>query len=102
MSDLRIGVGYDVHSFAEGRPLVRSLRDYPLLAPIDVPTLTVSFVPSRAAPARLGGTALGDVATRAALAAVANAVAGAIGAPVRCLPLSPPVVLDAIAAKGGG
>jgi putative selenate reductase molybdopterin-binding subunit len=94
---LAAGLGFD----AEGRPLVRSLRDYPLLAPIDVPPLAVVFVPSGAA-ARLGDAALADVATRAALAAIANAVAQATGAPVRRLPLSPPVVLDALDAGWRG
>jgi putative selenate reductase molybdopterin-binding subunit len=92
---LAAGLPFD----GEGRPLVRSLRDYPLVAPIDVPPLMVSLVPSGAAPARLGGAALADVSTRAALAAIANAVAQATGAPVRCLPLSPPVVLDALETK---
>jgi CO/xanthine dehydrogenase Mo-binding subunit len=78
---------------------VRSLRDYPLIAPIDVPPLVVSFVPSGAAHSRFGGAALGDVSTRAALAAIANAVARATGVPVQCLPLSPPVVLDALETK---
>jgi putative selenate reductase molybdopterin-binding subunit len=95
---LAAGLGFD----AEGRPLVRSLRDYPLLAPIDVPPLAVSFLPSAAAPARLGDAALADVATRAALTAIANAVAQATGAPVRRLPLSPPVVLDALETKARG
>jgi CO/xanthine dehydrogenase Mo-binding subunit len=92
---LAAGLAFD----GEGRPLVRSLRDYPLLAPIDVPPLAVSFVPAGAAYSRLAGAALGDVSTRAALAAIANAVTHATGVPARCLPLSPLVVLDALQTK---
>ncbi len=95
---LAAGLAFD----PDGWPLVSSLRDYPLLAPSDVPPLAVCFVPSGATPARLGGAALGDVATRAALAAIANAVARATGAPVRRLPLSPPVVLDALETNARG
>jgi len=90
---LAAGLEFD----AQGRSVVCSLRDYPLLAPIDVPPLTVAFFPSGAAPTRLGDAALADVATRAALAALANAVAHATGTLVRRLPLSPPVLLGALA-----
>ncbi len=82
----------------EGRPLVRTLREYPLVAPSDVPPLLVAFLSSAATPAPLGGATLTDVAARAALAALANAVADATGlAPTR-LPLSPPTVLAILAA----
>jgi CO/xanthine dehydrogenase Mo-binding subunit len=82
----------------EGRPLVRSLRRWPLVTALDVPPLSVTFVPAGDPLSRFGAAALGEAAARAALAAIANAVAQATGARVRDLPLSPGRVLDAVAA----
>jgi putative selenate reductase molybdopterin-binding subunit len=81
---------------AAGRPLVRSFRLWPLVTAHDVPPLSVRFVPSRNAALRFGAAALGEAAGRAALAAIASAVARATGGAVRELPLSPPRVLEAL------
>ncbi len=89
-------------SDGEGRPVVRALRDYPLVLPIDVPPLRVSFLPTGSSPARLGDAALADVALRAALAAIANAVSAAAGSPARRLPLSPPAVLELLGPAAAG
>ncbi|HEX9189066.1 MAG TPA: molybdopterin cofactor-binding domain-containing protein [Vicinamibacteria bacterium] len=86
---------------AEGRPLVRSLRRWPLVAAIDVPPLSVVFVPSGDPLSRFGAGALSEAAGRAAVAAIAHAVAEAAGAPVRTLPLAPPRVLEALAGRTG-
>jgi putative selenate reductase molybdopterin-binding subunit len=90
------GLGFD----NEGRPFVRSMRRWPLVAAVDVPPLSVTFLPSGDPLSRFGAAALGDAAARAALAAIANAVARATGGCVRELPLSPGRVLDAVAAGG--
>jgi len=81
---------------AEGRPLVRSLRRWPLVASGDVPPLAVTFLPVDDPLSRFAATTLGEAAGRAALAALVHAVAQATGTPVRRLPLSPPRVLDAL------
>jgi putative selenate reductase molybdopterin-binding subunit len=92
---LAAGLPFD----AAGRPLLRDVRSYPLLAAPDVPPLAVTFAPSGEADALGGGAALADAAGRAALAAIVNAVARATGGRPRELPLSPPRVLDATAAR---
>ncbi len=84
----------------EGRPLVRSMRRWPLVAAADVPPLSVTFLPAGDPLSRFGAAALGDAASRAALAAIANAVARATGGCVRELPLSPGRVLEAVATGG--
>jgi len=86
------GLGFD----DEGRPLVRSLRRWPLVTAADVPPLSVVFLPAGEPLSRFGATALGEAAARAALAAIANAVAQATGSRVRDLPLSPARVLEAV------
>ena len=85
---------------AEGRPRVRSLRRWPLVAAIDVPPLSVAFLPGGEPSSRFGAAALGEAAAQAALAAIVNAVAQAAGARVRELPLAPARVLDAVVAGG--
>jgi putative selenate reductase molybdopterin-binding subunit len=90
------GLGFD----DDGRPLVRSMRRWPMVAAVDVPPLSVTFLPAGDPLSRFGAAALGDAASRAALAAIANAVARATGGCVRALPLSPGRVLDAVASGG--
>jgi putative selenate reductase molybdopterin-binding subunit len=91
------GLGFD----DQGRPLVRSMRLWPLVAAVDVPPLSVAFVPGGDPLSRFGAGALGDAAGRAALAAIVNAVARAAGGHLRELPLSPGCLLEALAATGG-
>jgi putative selenate reductase molybdopterin-binding subunit len=83
---------------AEGRPRVRSLRRWPLITAIDVPSLSVTFVPGAETLSRFGAGALGEAGARAGLAAIVNAVSQAAGARLYELPLSPARVLDAVAA----
>jgi len=94
---LAAGLGFD----ERGVPLVRSFRVWPLIGALDVPAIAVSFVSAGDAPTPFGVSGLGDVAGRATLAAVANAVANAIGGRVRSLPLSPQAVLDADCGQAG-
>ena len=84
---------------AEGRPRVRSLRQWPLVAALDVPSLSVTFLPGGEPLSRFGAAALGEAAARAALAAIVNAVSQAVGTRLRELPLSPVRVLDAVVAR---
>ena len=81
---------------SEGRPLVRSLRRWPLVAAQDVPPLSVTFIPSGDPLSGFGAGALGEAAARAALAAIANAASRAAGVPLRELPLGPGAVLRAL------
>jgi putative selenate reductase molybdopterin-binding subunit len=84
----------------EGRPRVRSLRGWPLVAATDLPSLSVTFVPGGEPQARFGAAALGEAAGQAALAAIVNAVSQALGTRLRELPLSPPRVLAATSPHG--
>jgi putative selenate reductase molybdopterin-binding subunit len=83
----------------EGRPLLRSLRRWPLLTALDVPPLSVTFLPGGEPLSRFGAGALAEAAARAALAAIVNAVSQAAGRSLRELPLSPPRVLAAVTAR---
>jgi putative selenate reductase molybdopterin-binding subunit len=87
---LAAGVTFD----PAGVPRPRPLRSWPLVAATDIPPLGVTFVPAGDASTRFGAVALGETAGRAALAAIACAVARATGGRVRSLPLDPVVVLD--------
>jgi CO/xanthine dehydrogenase Mo-binding subunit len=57
----------------------------------------VIFVPAGEPPTRFGAVAVGEAAGRAALAAIAEAVADATQRPVRSLPLDPGTVLGSSA-----
>jgi len=86
------GLGFD----AEGRPLVRSLRRWPLVAALDVPPLSVAFFPAGDPLSRFGAGSLGDTAGRAALAAIVNATSRAAAVRLRELPLGPATLLSAL------
>ena len=79
---------------------MRSFRDWPLVAAADVPPLAVSFVPAGDGSPAPDAAALADVAGRAALAAIAIAVARATGTRPGSLPLTPAAVLEAGRAAG--
>jgi len=87
---LAAGVKFD----SAGVPRPRPLRSWPLVSATDVPPLSVTFLPVSEGSTRFGAVAVGEVAGRAALAAIASAVARATGGRVRSLPLEPGVVLD--------
>lgn len=84
------GVPFD----ADGRPAVGPLRTWPLLAAGDAPAMSVRFLAHAEPATRFGAVAVGEAAGRAALVAIAAAVAGATGVRVRTLPLSPGTILD--------
>jgi putative selenate reductase molybdopterin-binding subunit len=68
----------------------------PLAAASDVPPLAVTFVPGGDPLSRFGTAAHAEAAARAALAALANAIARASATRPRSLPLDPARLLEAI------
>ena len=93
---LATGVEFD----GAGRPREASLRRTPCVAAIDAPPLAVTFVPAGNPLSRFAATTHGEAAARAALAALANAIARAIAARPGALPLSPARVLAAFLKLG--
>ena len=79
------------------RPLPQGLRRVPAIAAADAPPLSVSFVPVGNPLSRFAAAAHGEAASRAALAAIANAIARATSTRPRTLPFSPARVLEALA-----
>jgi putative selenate reductase molybdopterin-binding subunit len=86
---LAAGLAFD----ADGVPLAPSLLSWPLVAAGDLPPMKVVFVPTGEPSTRFGTVAIGEAAGRAAVAAIAGAIADATGATVRSLPLDPSTVL---------
>jgi len=84
----------------DGRPLFRSLRDSPLPTAADAPEVRTLFVPADGPPTPFGARPLGEVAATGPVLAIANAVANAIGARLRELPLLPERVREAAAEAG--
>jgi putative selenate reductase molybdopterin-binding subunit len=76
--------------------LEQALVSQGAVAACDVPPLTVSFVPGGDPLSRFGTAAHAEAASRAALAALANAIARAISARPRVLPLDPARLLATI------
>ncbi len=72
-------------------------RRFPFVAACDVPPLAVSFVPGSDPLSRFGSAAHAEAVSRAALAAIANAIARASAVRPRVLPLDPARLLAAIA-----
>jgi xanthine dehydrogenase molybdenum-binding subunit len=87
---LAAGVSFDDN----GVPVTPSLRGWPLVAATDVAPASVSFLASGEPSTRFGAVAVGEAARRAAVTAVAAAIARATGGRVRSLPLDPGAVLD--------
>jgi CO/xanthine dehydrogenase Mo-binding subunit len=80
------------------RPLPQGLRRIPAIPASDVPPISVSFVPTGNPLSRFAAAAHGEAAARAALAAIANAIARATSVRLRTLPLSPARLLEALPA----
>jgi putative selenate reductase molybdopterin-binding subunit len=83
-------VPFDAH----GAPITPSLRGWPLVAAGDVPPVSVTFLANGEPSTRFGAVAVGEAAGRAAIVAIASAIAHATGGTVRSLPLDPGAVLD--------
>lgn len=82
---------------ADGRAVLRSLRDYRIATAADAPEMRTLFVPLGAPATPFGARPLGEVAATGPALAIANAVAHAIGARVNELPLDPERVRKAAA-----
>lgn len=86
------GLAFD----AEGRPAAGAAQSLPLVRANDLPVLSVTFVPPAGAARPPDDDSLAETAGRAALAAIANAVARALGVRVHELPITPARVLAAL------
>jgi putative selenate reductase molybdopterin-binding subunit len=87
---LAAGVPFD----DSGVPVTPSLRGWPLVAATDVAPASVSFLANGEPSTRFGAVAVGEAARRAAVTAIAAAIAQTTGGKVRSLPLDPGAVLD--------
>jgi CO/xanthine dehydrogenase Mo-binding subunit len=79
-----------------GRILNTSLESYLIPTAFDTPNIQLDVVELSDPEAPLGAKGVGEPPTRIAPAAIANAVADAIGAPITQLPVTPERVLEAI------
>jgi xanthine dehydrogenase YagR molybdenum-binding subunit len=86
----------------QGRMLNGDMLQYKIAGLEDMPEMTAIMFPVANGKNNVGAAGLGEPPAVAGAAAIANAVANAIGAPVRRLPIMPDVVLTALAARNGG
>jgi xanthine dehydrogenase YagR molybdenum-binding subunit len=77
-----------------------TMDDYKMVGPMDTPEIYVSFVEVANGITNTGVLGLGEAAHVASAAAIACAVADAIGAPIRDLPMTPDRVLAALDSAG--
>lgn len=87
--------------FEEGRPVTTSYLDYKVPRFDDLPDIEVVTVDSIDAIGPFGAKAAGEPSINATVAAIANAVANAIGVRMRELPMTPERILAAIKARDG-
>jgi CO/xanthine dehydrogenase Mo-binding subunit len=78
-----------------------SLADMKLPAAVDVPAPRIVLLPPRPGPGAFGAKGAGEMVNIVVAPAVANAVADAVGARVRELPITAERVLDALRPGGG-
>ena len=83
----------------EGRVINPNLEDYKMLGPEELPEIEAVIVEPITPMNNIGGKGLGEPPTVPTAAAVANAVAHALGVRIYELPLSPDRVLDALEAR---
>ena len=85
----------------DGQPLTANFMDYLMPGACEIPEFAVAHLETPAPDLRGGFKGVGEGGTLAPGAALANAVADALGVEVNALPISPQVVVRAIAAAGG-
>jgi CO/xanthine dehydrogenase Mo-binding subunit len=93
------GMGYAVMEdflLQEGRPLTPSLSEYLIPTAVDFPPTHVIILESGSGVGPFGAKGIGEPSLTPAPAAVANAVADAIGVRIHELPLTPERVLAAL------
>jgi xanthine dehydrogenase YagR molybdenum-binding subunit len=84
---------------AEGRVINPNLEDYKMVSSFELPEIETIIVEPITPMNNIGGKGLGEPPTVPTAAAVANAVAHALGMRIYELPLSPDRVLDALEAQ---
>jgi CO/xanthine dehydrogenase Mo-binding subunit/CO/xanthine dehydrogenase FAD-binding subunit len=82
--------------FENGRPVNRSLINYRVPRIRDTPNISIDFIETADALGPFGAKAAGEPTINATVAAVANAVADAVGIRFHKLPITPEAVLAAI------
>ena len=85
--------------FDNGRPVNRSLINYRVPRIADTPNISIDFIETNEALGPFGAKAAGEPTINATVAAVANAVADAVGVRFHKLPITPEAVLAAIEKK---
>lgn len=83
---------------ADGQPLTASMMDYLLPTAVDLPDFKVLHL-ERASPHPGGYKGVAEGGTVAAPAALANAVSNAVGAQINSIPITPEVVMAALAGR---
>ncbi len=87
-----MGLGFallEAHKIEEGYPVTRNLDTYRIPAPGDMPPVVPLIVEEPDASGPYGARGIGEPAMVATAPAIANAVADALGARVRALPITP-------------
>ena len=85
----------------EGRVLTTNLGDYKVPTIADVPELVTKLVHSNAGPGPYGAKAIGEMSNNSPIAAIANAVADAVGSRVFELPITSDHVFRALKENPG-
>ena len=80
-----------------GRVVTANLGDYKIPTFADVPALRITLLTEATGPGPFGAKSVGELANPAVPAAVANAIAAAVGARVMTLPITAEKVLAALA-----
>ncbi|HLU37821.1 MAG TPA: xanthine dehydrogenase family protein molybdopterin-binding subunit [Planctomycetota bacterium] len=98
------GISYALHErrvldHRFGRMLNGDFNYYKIAGSVDTPVLDVVLVPVANGGNNVGAAGLGEPPATAPAAAIHNAVANALGVPVRALPITPDRVLKALATK---
>jgi putative selenate reductase molybdopterin-binding subunit len=93
-------LGYALHERmpydAAGRMEFRSFRDYTIATALDAPEVTTILVPTHEPTGPFGAKAIAEIPINGPAPAIANAVAHAVGARIRELPLTPERVWRAL------
>ena len=100
---IHMGLGYALAErlvVRDGQILTQSFMDYALLRADEMPVIVVRFVESVDAEGPFGAKGLGESGVIPVSAAVANAVADALGVRFRELPITPAGVAAALAGAG--
>jgi xanthine dehydrogenase YagR molybdenum-binding subunit len=82
-----------------GRVINPNLQDYKMIGPEELPEIEVLIVEPITPANNVGGKGIGEPPTIPTAAAIANAVAHALGVRIYELPLTPDRVLGALSAR---